>query len=196
MSLREHLLPLTAESAETTKKRISDRGICWYYPPTANLSWDYFLSIRGSENFHSYLWILKDFSWTQEWYYPAWVFGSLAVIVAVALLFNAAYERATNEVFIRMAVLIWIFANWWWITAEVHDWNYPDEPPQYDEHTIQTAYILDAGLCWLGIYYLIVKPFKLFDADNPEKLKEYDTTGLPSRSPMFFHTWREYENFQ
>ena len=193
--LRQNLLSNNPEVVDDKKRtRPSDRGICWLYPPTSAFHWDYFLSIRGGENLHLYMWILKDLSWTQEWYYPAWTFGTMALVWAFYLLFHAAHDRATNEIFIRVAVVIWIFGNWWWITGEVHDWNYPDEPKQYDIRTIETAYILDAGLCWLGLFYLIVKPLKLFDADNIVMLKRYDQTGLPARLPFIFSTWREYEN--
>ena len=183
-----------AQQQKTTPLRESDRGVAWLHAPTIPLTLSYFLGVRGGENVHLYLWILKDLSWTQEWFYPAWVFGTLAVVWAFYLLSHAVYEGATNEIFTRFAVTIWIFANWWWITGEVHDWNYPDEPPLYDERTVQASYILDAGLCWLGIFYLIVKPLKLLDADNPVQLRRYDGTGLPARFPFLFPTWREYEN--
>ena len=173
--------------------RLSDRGCCWFHPPTTPLTWQYAFTIRGAECLHLYLWILKDLAWTQEWYYPSWVFGTLAVGWSLWLLGSSLYDRATNEVFIRTASLIWILGNWWWITGEVHDWKYPEDPPIYDERTAQTAYILDVGLCWLATFYLFIKPFKLFDADNPEMLIHYDTTGLPPRL-LFFKTWREYEN--
>ena len=82
------------------------------------------------------------------------------------------------------------------MSSELHDWNYPNESPQYDIATIQTAIILDSGLCFLAFYYLIVRPFGLFDSGNPKVLARYDTTGLPPRSPMLFRTWRDYENLQ
>ena len=187
---RQHLLPIK----DSDGTRVSDRGICWIHAPTIPLSISYVLSIRGSENMHLYLWILKDLAWTQEWYYPSWIFGSLAVLWSLWLLLYALYDRATDEAFVRMGVLIWIFGNWWWITGEVHDWKYPEETPIYDERTTQTGYILNAGLCWLAVFYLFVRPFKLFHADNQEMLVRYDTTGLPPRLPWLFKTWRDYEN--
>jgi hypothetical protein len=50
---------------DTSKKRPSDRGLCYFYPPTLNLSLDWALSHRGSENLHLYLWLLKDLSWAE-----------------------------------------------------------------------------------------------------------------------------------
>ena len=175
-------------------RRESDKGIAWLHSPTFSLSINYFFSVRGGESIHLYLWIMKDLSWTQEWFYQAWVFGTLALVWAVYLLAHAVYEGATNEIFTRVAVTFWIFGNWWWITGEVHDWNYPDDPPIYDERTAQASYILDAGLCWLGVFYLIVKPLRLLGADDPEMLRRYDGTGLQTRFSFLFPTWREYEN--
>ena len=110
------------------------------------------------------------------------------------LLVSALYDRAIHEAFVRMGVLIWVFGNWWWITGEVHDWKYPEDLPIYDERTTQTGYILSIGLCWLVIFYVFVRPFKLFDVENHEMLIRYDTTGLSPRLPWLFKTWRDYEN--
>ena len=44
----------------------------------------------------------------------------MAVVWSLWLLVCALYDRATDEAFVRMGVLIWIFGNWWWITGEVN----------------------------------------------------------------------------
>ena len=54
--------------------------------------------------------------------------------------------------------------------------------------------MMETGISWLAFFYLFVKPLKLWGADDPETVAAYDTTGLPPRWPMFFKTWREYEN--
>ena len=54
--------------------------------------------------------------------------------------------------------------------------------------------MMETGISWLAFFYLFVKPFRLWGADDPETVAAYDTTGLPPRWPMFFKTWREYEN--
>ena len=54
--------------------------------------------------------------------------------------------------------------------------------------------MMETGISWLAFFYLFIKPLKLFGADDPETVAAYDTTGLPPRWPMFFKTWREYEN--
>jgi hypothetical protein len=108
----------------------------------------------------------------------------------------AIYDGATDEIFIRLAVLIWIFANIWWMTGEVEDWQTCQclDGDLYLERTYETQIILDTGLCLLGVYYLVVRPFKLFKSGDPDALERYDSTGLPSRWPLLFSNWREYEN--
>jgi hypothetical protein len=64
-------------------------------------------SFRGMENLHLYLWLLKDLSWAQNWYYSGLIFGSLAVSLSFLLMCNAIYVRATNEIFVSAAIFIW-----------------------------------------------------------------------------------------
>ena len=165
-------------------------GICWLPPPEEALDLDWLLSIRGAENLYLYFWLLKDLSWAQDWYYPAYVFGALAIASSFVMVVNTVVDQATNEIFFSTAVFLWIFANFWWMTGDIHDYvlGYPDDAVSdwYDQRTPQAAIIMEFGISWLAFFYLVVKPFKLFGADNPEKVAEYDTTGLPPRWPMFF----------
>ena len=105
---------LFLQPSERIHKRPSDRGICWLYAPPVTFGLDWIVSNRGSENLHLYLWLLKDLSWAEDWYYPGMVFGSLAVAWAFWIFIHAVVERATDEIFIRFAVLIWISANIYW----------------------------------------------------------------------------------
>ena len=82
------------------------------------------------------------------------------------------------------------------MTGDLHDHSYPNAEKWYDVRTKESGHMMQAALCWLGIYYLIVKPFKLLGCDNPEALKHYNNTGLQPRFQFMFSTWREYENCQ
>ena len=53
---------------EHRRNRGVEKAICWAHTPDENLSLLWFLSIRGSENFHIYIWLLKDMAWCQSWY--------------------------------------------------------------------------------------------------------------------------------
>lgn len=88
-------------------ERRQSSDICWLHMPDHPLSFKFFLSIRGSENFHLYLWLIKDLSWAQSWYYSGHIFGSLAVIWSVYILSHAARERNTNEICTGVAQTFW-----------------------------------------------------------------------------------------
>ena len=82
------------------------------------------------------------------------------------------------------------------MTGDLHDHAFPDSPKWYARRTMESGHMMQAALCWLGIYYLIVKPFRLLGCDNPEALSHYNNTGLSPRFSRIFSTWREYENCQ
>ena len=82
------------------------------------------------------------------------------------------------------------------MTGDLHDHAFPDSPKWYARRTMESGHVMQAALCWLGIYYLIVKPFRLLGCDNPDALSHYNNTGLRPRFSRIFSTWREYENCQ
>lgn len=82
-------------------------AICWLSLPDRPLSVSWFFSIRGSENFHLYLWLVKDLAWAQSWYYCGNIVGSLAVIWGGFILYHAMLERNTNEIFTGVAQFFW-----------------------------------------------------------------------------------------
>ena len=62
---------------------------------------------KDLQNIHLYLWLMKDLSWAQDWYYSGMVFGSLAVSWAFFIVVCAVRNRATNEVFVSIAIFLW-----------------------------------------------------------------------------------------
>ena len=91
----------------------------------------YFFSIRGSENLHVYIWLMKDMAWAQSWHDAGYFFGCVAVIWCAVIVFHAIRERNTNEIFVNVGQLMWLFANTWWMTGDLHDFKYPDGPRWY-----------------------------------------------------------------
>ena len=89
-----------------------------------------------------------------------------------------------------------IFANLWWMSADILIYEYPDSPSYYYERAAVASDMMAAGLCWLLFFYFIVKPYTLFDCENIKALELYNNTGLPARWPIFFDSWRAYENLQ
>ena len=82
-------------------------SICWFNLPQFQLSLKFFFSVRGAENFHLYLWLIKDLAWAQSWYYSGHIFGFLAISWSVYILCHAVAEGNTNEVFTGVAQMLW-----------------------------------------------------------------------------------------
>lgn len=168
-------------------------GLCWSQGPKEPFGVRFFYTIRGSEYLHLYLWVIKDLSWTQDWLYSGYIFGILAIIWSFFLIIRSLYYRNFYETIVSVAQLLWLVANFWWMTGEVHDYYFPNDYPQYEDRQRQASYIMMSALCWLGVYYFIIRPLGLLKP-NADAVAIYDDTGLSTRFPLFFNTWREYEN--
>lgn len=167
-------------------------------PIDVALSFQYFTTVRGVENLLIYLWILKDLCWTQNWYAGLY-FSSIAVILFAMLAFLSMYWRCFDEAWHFIASFLWLFANTWWMSGELHDWEYPNQPHLYEERKVQCRHIMEAALVWIGLYFLVIKPFKIFDRlgipnqnNNPSHKDHFYDIGIESRFPCF-STWRQYE---
>lgn len=77
-----------------------------------------YFSVRGAENFHIYLWILKDLAWTQKWYVMAWVFGISAISWCVVLMYHAFNDKNYNEIYMLSALILWLSANFVWMAGK------------------------------------------------------------------------------
>ncbi len=82
-------------------------NVCWFYPPERDWSLSWYLSLRGGENFHIYIWILKDLAWAQSWYYAGHFFGIFAIIWSLYLLSHAIKLRNINEIWASTAQTLW-----------------------------------------------------------------------------------------
>lgn len=77
-----------------------------------------YFTVRGAENFHIYLWIAKDLSWTQSWYLPSLFFGITALAWCAVLLYHALKSRCFHEVYMFLALLMWLVANFVWMMSK------------------------------------------------------------------------------
>lgn len=153
-----------------------------------------YFSIKGLENLLIYVWIAKDISWTTSTWIPAWLFGTLAVFLSFVFVCIAIYDLHYEEIWNGIAQLLWVFGNFWWMMGDVHDVEFPDERPIYDERQHACQVIMIAAMTWLGILYFIIRPFKLFPKIDKETRDKYCDVDLKPSMP-FFNDWREYENF-
>ena len=143
-----------------------------------------FFTIRGSENFHIYLWIAKDLSWTQGIYYPSLIFGISALCWCGILMKNAFKYKNYEEVYFLIPLTIWLFANFWWMEGEIV--NNDDEV-----HQPQSGNIMLTGISFLILYYFILIPCKVIVPDI-NSAQKYNDVGLTPRFSCFT-SWRHYE---
>jgi hypothetical protein len=172
--------------------RGQSKTICWFDPPCEPLELNYFFSVRGQDGFHIYLWILKDLSWVQAWYWPGLIFGTLTLTWSAFMLWRAFYRKSLDEVWTHSAQFLWLFGNFLWMQGELHDNHYPNDTSIYNERADQAGYIFITALLWISIYYCLAKPFNL--SSSHEINAPYNTTGFKPRFSSLFRSWREYEN--
>lgn len=79
---------------------------------------DYYYTVRGTENFHIYLWILKDMAWAESWYWPAMIFGSGALAWCFVILSHAIHARNMVEIYMWVALVLWLSANFVWMAGK------------------------------------------------------------------------------
>lgn len=101
-------------------------------------------SIRGTENMHIVMWLLKDSCWVMDWK----VAGMLMVIPTVSLAFYITWKMRDNksELFHNMAVCCWILANSIWMTGEFF----------YDDTFRPYAAVFFAGGVLCVVYYYLI----------------------------------------
>ena len=77
-----------------------------------------YFTVRGAENLHICLWILKDLAWTQKWYVMSWVFGLCAIAWSFVLVYHAFTDRNYNEMYMLTALIMWLAANFLWMAGK------------------------------------------------------------------------------
>lgn len=148
--------------------------------------------MAGAEYVHTYFWICKDLAWTQEWRLFSLGMGISALLWTLILFYHALRTRNGHEIYNAISIFMWIFANFWWMTGEVYDYTYPDQPSIADVRTQECAVVLESAMLLLIFYYLVVLPFDLISVSD-EGLAEYDDGSMEPRF-QFFQNYRQYEN--
>ena len=167
-----------------------DEGYLGFSQP---FSIDWCFSVIGSEYCHTYLWIAKDLAWTQGWRLFSISAGSLAIMWWTILLHHALRLRNVDEVWNCIGLFLWLFANFWWMAGEAHDFAYPDSPAVAERHNDESAYMLEAATVWLSIYYFVVVPTAGTITKDPKAISEYDDGEFRPRF-SYFKNFRQYEN--
>lgn len=191
--------------------------ICWFNLPNEPFQFSYFISMKGQENCHIYFWLLKDLAWVQSWYYEGLFIGALACSWSLFLIIKSIKNKNLNDFWSRFADFLWLFANYWWMIGETHDYRFPNGPLIYEKCTREAAWIMITSLIWISSYYIILKPFGLTtkisealkktksnhnnsssnnnESGSGSEVEEEEEDEEPSpRFQSYFSTWREYEN--
>eukprot|EP01031_Cornospumella_fuschlensis_P023144 gene23144-28127_t len=163
-----------------------------YYGFTNPLKLQWFFSVIGAEYCHTYFWIAKDLAWMQSWRRSSIFFGLCALVWSLLILYHSLRTLNWHELWNFIALFLWLFANFWWMLGEAHDYEFPNERPLSSEHNQSSAQILQAALLWVLFYYCVILPFNILPCSVPSLL-EYDDGSLLPRLPCFTN-FRQYEN--
>lgn len=148
-----------------------------------------FVVVTTVENLHTYLWILKDLAWAQAWYLPGWVCGSNAVLLSFLVCMGSLMHRELTDLWHNLAQLLWLSANFIWMAGDLHDAEFPDEPPTAIRGAQICALIMIVALCWLSVYFTFLHPLQILEE------KRDGTTRLAVESSylakmLCFSNWR------
>ena len=151
-------------------------------------------TVRGFESCLIYTWIAKDLCWTLYSPDPIWeIFAGTALGFGVLVMLRSVIDFELEDAWHRIAEFLWVFANFLWMSADIHDFYETNEEEITSVRYPQAAHILEATMCWLAIYYLFIKPSGIKLSATSESSQMYDGTGLVPRF-AYFENWRQYEN--
>ena len=151
-------------------------------------SLSYYITSKGAENFHIYLWIAKDLCWALDLRDAGMTFGALALGWCCVLAVKAFREGNTEDGYFLIPTFLWLFANYWWMTAELVN---NDDDGVHAKNRVEASHIMMAGICFFVIYHAILRPLHVLKGDRRTH-KFYSDIGVVCRF-SYFKTWRQYE---
>mmetsp|Transcript_7338 Transcript_7338/g.9589 ORF Transcript_7338/g.9589 Transcript_7338/m.9589 type:complete len:392 (-) Transcript_7338:429-1604(-) len=186
-------------------------GDSWKEGPTHkfSLSW-LFCSYSGLVYLQFYLWLIKDWSWSQlHWFWPGMISGSLALLHGLFLIVAALFVGAISESLVAIGLFLWLFANYWWMIGEFWQYEIDLDSPKwvipkgfeqnlsqgrdafYDKQTEEAKILSMVALVWLS---LVVFVFPLCFNDRGSKfIRKITFRTPPPRFQLWFRDWIEYE---
>jgi hypothetical protein len=145
----------------------------------------YMFSLRGWDNVHIYLWIMKDYAWTSDSTPLAWFFGLSALSWCVVLQWVAYTQSDFEEMYFLVSMILWLSANFWWMAGEERIAG--DD----DVNSVQSSYMMMSALIVLIVFYLVIKPCGWLRS-SPEITAQLESAGLYPRFRCLSN-WRQYE---
>lgn len=107
------------EDDDDAWEKQTNEEICKQFYFTVPWSPQIYFTVRGSENFHIYLWIAKDLAWSERWYYAALAAGIAALVWCSVLVYHAYRSRCKHEMYLVVALVLWLTANFVWMGGEI-----------------------------------------------------------------------------
>ena len=103
-------------------------------------------SVRKFENFHIFLWLLKDTCWVMDYQ----IMGLVMIVptISMAIFITWQARKITTELFHNLAVCCWVIANSVWMIGEFF---YDDTTRPY------VSMFFIPGLLLMVFYYLFLQ---------------------------------------
>ena len=121
-----------------------------------------------SSTIYIYLWIAKDLCWTQSWFYLGIASACAAVLWSVTTLAYHIWRRDFRNSWLHLAEFAWLLANFLWMYGELHDERLPLEKPLEEHYTRVSGELMEAALCWLLLFYVLLHPLRALQLEPPE----------------------------
>lgn len=147
-------------------------------------------SVRGIENWHVYLWLLKDLFWSLNYTICGTVFGIFAIVFTVIIIWNRVRSSNSEDTLFGIVLLIWLIGNFWWMRSEFIENNETGVKGR-----IEAGWILISAFCVAFLYCTILKWYpKNFIKNDSNLIAIYVRNGyFPYFT--FFENWKQYEFF-
>jgi len=201
-TIRDALFPGQRSESKELRHELeyAPSGWCVKEGPEEPLTPEWLISIAGLEGVQYYLWLGKDWSWSQiTWVYPGLIFGCLSLMWMTALLIGTIYMRMFADFWLTFGMLLWLLANFWWMVGEFWSENFIDDDDEadllYARHLSVARVLSTCALVWQLTYFLILRPCNIpaDDRRNPILVNLNDRSPRP-RFPWLFRDFRDYEN--
>ncbi|KNC82652.1 hypothetical protein SARC_05073 [Sphaeroforma arctica JP610] len=174
-------------------------------------SFKWWISYDGLQSLTLYFWLVKDFCWSQWYWYEAGIAaGSCAVFLSMVTLCINLWHRSIAEAWINFGLLCWIMGNYIWMIGEFklenpeaffntdgmdEDQVYEMADAVYNQYAEYAKYILLGGSIWLSIYYVLrCFPSLPGFTRTDTFVREINKNRPPTRFGLYFIDFIEYED--
>ena len=103
---------------------------------------------------HLYIWIAKDLSWTQNWFYVGCLSAAAAFCVSCFCVARSWWAGGSADTFVHCMTFLWLFANAVWMYGEISDANFPEQASLYENCRSNACAIMLFTLITMGVYYI------------------------------------------